>query len=105
MFAAIDHHAGPSDNWKRETKCQISSSIRNGTVKAFDMLPGGEEMYAVKVDARGKLLGKDVQVQQLLVGRREADATAAVAAGRGRTHVQGENAAWRLSCGAMFYAG
>lgn len=55
-------------------------SIRNGAVKAFDRLPGGKEMYAVKVDVRGKLRGKDVQVEQLLVGRREADATAAVAA-------------------------
>ncbi|WP_336779791.1 saccharopine dehydrogenase family protein [Paenibacillus illinoisensis] len=55
-------------------------SIRSGTVKAFGLIPGGEEMFAVKVDAAGWKQGKPVRVEQLLVGEREADSTAAVAA-------------------------
>jgi saccharopine dehydrogenase-like NADP-dependent oxidoreductase len=55
-------------------------SLRNGTVKAFGVIPGGEPMYAVKVDAVGWKKGKQVHVEQLLVGEREADATAVVAA-------------------------
>lgn len=37
-------------------------------------------MYAVKVDAIGWENGEQVRVEQLLVGDKEADATAAVAA-------------------------
>lgn len=37
-------------------------------------------MYAVKVDAVGWENGEQVRVEQLLVGHKEADATAAVAA-------------------------
>ncbi|PYY26499.1 saccharopine dehydrogenase family protein [Paenibacillus illinoisensis] len=55
-------------------------SIRSGTVKAFGLIPGGEEMFAVKVDVAGWKQGKPVRVEHLLVGEREADATAAVAA-------------------------
>jgi|GEM_PF-3919901 len=40
-------------------------------------------MFAVKVDAVGWKKGKPVHVEQLLVGEREADATAAVAAAVG----------------------
>ncbi|MGN7351347.1 saccharopine dehydrogenase family protein [Paenibacillus amylolyticus] len=54
-------------------------SIRNGTVKAFGLIPGGEPMYAVKVDAIGWENGEQIRVEQLLVGDKEADATAAVA--------------------------
>ncbi|WP_145048485.1 saccharopine dehydrogenase family protein [Paenibacillus xylanexedens] len=56
------------------------SSIRNATVKAFGLIPGGEEMYAVKVDAKGWTKGKPIVMEQLIVGQREADVTAAVAA-------------------------
>ncbi|MDR6723804.1 saccharopine dehydrogenase-like NADP-dependent oxidoreductase [Paenibacillus amylolyticus] len=56
------------------------SSIRNATVKAFGLIPGGEEMYAVKVDAKGWTNGKPIVMEQLIVGQREADVTAAVAA-------------------------
>lgn len=56
------------------------SSIRNATVKAFGLIPGGEEMYAVKVDAKGWKKGKPVVIEQLIVGQREADVTAAIAA-------------------------
>ncbi|MGN7309366.1 saccharopine dehydrogenase, partial [Bacillus subtilis] len=55
-------------------------SFRNGTVKVFGVIPGGEPMFAVKVDAVGWTKGKPIHVEQLLVGEREADATAAVAA-------------------------
>ena len=37
-------------------------------------------MYAVKVDAVGWENGEQIRVEQLLVGAKEADATAAVAA-------------------------
>ncbi|WP_440119149.1 saccharopine dehydrogenase family protein [Paenibacillus sp. QZ-Y1] len=55
-------------------------ALRNGTVKAFGLIPGGEPMYAVKVDVVGWENGEQVRVEQLLVGAKEADATAAVAA-------------------------
>jgi hypothetical protein len=44
-------------------------------------------MFAVKIDAVGWKKGKQVHVEQLLVGEREADATAAVAERMYRTEL------------------
>lgn len=54
--------------------------IRNAVVKAFMLVPGGEPMFAVKVDAAGWKNGERMSVEQLVVGEKEAAVTAEVAA-------------------------
>ncbi|PZT54219.1 saccharopine dehydrogenase family protein [Paenibacillus silvae] len=54
--------------------------IRNAAVKAFAWMPGGEPMFAVKVDATGLKNGKHIHVEQRIMGKKEAVITAEVAA-------------------------
>ncbi|MBB6023854.1 saccharopine dehydrogenase-like NADP-dependent oxidoreductase [Paenibacillus sp. JGP012] len=53
--------------------------IRNAAVKAFAWMPGGEPMFAVKVDATGLKNGKNIHVEQRIMGKKEAVITAEVA--------------------------
>ncbi|OAB41944.1 saccharopine dehydrogenase family protein [Paenibacillus glacialis] len=54
--------------------------IRYATVQLFGKMRFGKDLYAVKIDARGKKDQKDVWVEYFLQGRNEAQITAKVAA-------------------------